>query len=42
MADLYEFRIWAAGEVRDADGNLIEQQPEQADDTPAEDPEETP
>lgn len=30
MADLYELRIEASGEVRDADGNLVAQEPVEA------------
>lgn len=30
MADLYELRITASGEVRDADGNLISSEPVEA------------
>lgn len=30
MGQLYELRIVATGEVRDADGNLIEQRPVEA------------
>lgn len=30
MADLYELRITATGEVRDGDGNLISQEPVEA------------